>query len=193
MHGPVEVGELGLAGDEQGDTKHHGGPDKAVLLYPGEHYPVWAGEIGDLATPSFGENLTTRGVTEADVVVGSVYAVGSVVLQVTQPRRPCFKQAAFHGIEDMAVRAQRSGRTGFYCRVLRPGHLRAGDRLELLDRPEHGITAAELHRVMNIDRRDLPAARRLLEHSDALPDAWVGVLRKRLDGDLDDQEQRLHG
>ncbi|GAA1287727.1 MOSC domain-containing protein [Saccharothrix xinjiangensis] len=191
--GPVEVTRLGLAGDEQGDRKRHGGPDKAVLVYPDEHYRAWARQLGDLTAPAFGENLTTTGVLEGDAVLGSVYAIGTAVLQVTQPRRPCFRLAAHHGVEDMAVLTQRSGRTGFYCRVLRPGHLTAGDTVALLSRPEHGITAAEVHRVLNVDRGDHVAARHLLDHPGVLPESWVALLRKRLDGHLDDQAERLHG
>lgn len=193
VSGPVEVGPLGLAGDEQGDRENHGGPDKAVLLYPGEHYPAWADEVGPLVTPAFGENLTTSGLLESDVVLGSVYSVGSVLLQVTQPRRPCYKLAAHHGVKDMAVRTQNTGRTGFYCRVLRPGHLAAGDALELTTRPSHGITAAEVHRVLNVDRDDEVAVRRLLRHARVLPESWVKLLRRRVDGDIEDQAARLGG
>ncbi|GHH29624.1 molybdenum cofactor sulfurase [Lentzea cavernae] len=193
MSGPVEVGAPGLAGDEQGDRENHGGPDKAVLLYPGEHYAAWAQEVGELATPAFGENLTTSGLLESDVVLGSVYSVGSVLLQVTQPRRPCYKLAAHHGIKDMAVRTQSTGRTGFYCRVLQPGSLAAGDALELTTRPSHGITAAEVHRVLNVDRGDEIAVRRLLRHAYVLPESWAKLLRRRVDGDLEDQAARLGG
>ncbi|GAA1340548.1 MOSC domain-containing protein [Saccharothrix algeriensis] len=191
--GPVELTEHGVAGDQQGDLKRHGGPDKAVLLYPSEHYPAWAGQLGDLTAPAFGENLTTAGILEGDAVLGAVYAIGAAVVQVTQPRRPCYRLAAHHGVADMAVLTQRTGRTGFYCRVLTPGHVAAGDRVDLLSRPGHGITAAEAHRVINVDRADLAAARRLLDHPEVLPDSWVGLLRQRLDGRLDDQTARLHG
>ncbi|WUI02566.1 MOSC domain-containing protein [Spirillospora sp. NBC_00431] len=193
VHGPVEVTGRGLTGDEQADRKRHGGPDKAVLLYPGEHYQAWAPRLGRLTRPAFGENLTIAGIVESDAVLGSVYAIGTAILQVTQPRRPCYKLAAYHGVRDLAVLTQRSGRTGFYCRVLRPGHVAAGDRVDLLSRPGHGITAAEAHRVLNVDRADRAAARRLLDHPQVLPASWVGLLRDRLDGRLDDQTARLHG
>ncbi|WP_410793205.1 MOSC domain-containing protein [Kribbella sp. C-35] len=153
VDGPVEVTPLGLVGDEQGDRKHHGGPDKAVLLYPAEHYAAWVPLLGPLAQPAFGENLTTTGLLESDVVVRSIYAIGTVVLQVTQPRRPCYRLAAHHDVEDLAVRTQRSGRTGFYCRVLSPGHLAAGDPIELRMRPQHGPTVAEALRARS-DNRD---------------------------------------
>lgn len=191
--GPVEVGPLGFAGDVQADRKNHGGPDKAVLLYPAEHYRAWEHLADDVDRPAFGENLTVEGILESDAVIGAVYAVGTAVLQVSQPRRPCFKLAAHHGIRDMAVRVQSTGRTGFYARVLQPGRIGAGDVVEAVRVPEHGITATDVHRVLNIDRDDLPAARRLLATPGVLPDSWAGVLRRRLDGDLDDQAPRLHG
>ncbi|WP_051791107.1 MOSC domain-containing protein [Amycolatopsis jejuensis] len=193
VEGRVEVGKLGLAGDEQGDRKHHGGPHKAVLLYPAEHYPQWTDRLGDLTPPSFGENLTTTGIMETDAVMGALYVVGTVILQVTQPRRPCYKLAAYHGIPDLAVQTQRTGRTGIYCRVLRPGYVETGDGIELLHEPEHGITVAEVHRVINVDRHDLVAANRLLDHPEILPESWIRLLRTRLDGRLDDQTSRLHG
>ncbi|GEL22889.1 hypothetical protein PSU4_18430 [Pseudonocardia sulfidoxydans NBRC 16205] len=191
--GPVEVGTLGFLGDEQADRKNHGGPDKAVLLYPGEHYRAWEHLPDDVERPAFGENITVEGILESDAVIGAVYAVGTAVLQVSQPRRPCFKLAAHHGIHDMAVRVQNTGRTGFYARVLQPGRIGGGDVVEAIRVPEHGITAAEVHRVLNIDRDDLPAARRLLTTPDLLPDSWVTILRRRLDGQLDEQSARLHG
>ncbi|MFD9700992.1 MOSC domain-containing protein [Lentzea sp. NPDC059081] len=191
--GRVNVGVLGLDGDEQGDRVHHGGPDKAVLLYPEEHYADWAREVGELATPAFGENLTTSGLLESDALIGAVYAVGTVLLQVSQPRRPCYKLAVHHDVADMAVRTQRTGRTGLYCRVLKPGHVGAGDAIVLARKPLHGITAAEVHRVVNVDRDDTEAARHLLRHQDLLPESWVRTLRRRAEGHLEDQAARLHG
>ncbi|ATE55653.1 MOSC domain-containing protein [Actinosynnema pretiosum] len=191
--GPVAVTALGLAGDEQADLEHHGGPDKAVLLYPSEHYALWAPELGGLVAPAFGENLTTAGLVESEVLLGAVYRAGTAVLQVTQPRRPCYKLAVHHGVPDLAVTTQRTGRTGFYCRVLTPGHVQAGDPLVQLDRPDHGVTAAEAHRVLNVDRADRDACLRLLAHPEVLPAQWVDLLRDRLSGRLDDQSGRLDG
>ncbi|MGV0838320.1 MOSC domain-containing protein [Mycolicibacterium thermoresistibile] len=189
----VTIGPLGLTGDEQGDRLHHGGPDKAVLAYAGEHYTAWSEEVGPLDYPAFGENLTTIGLMEHDVVLGAVYRIGTAVLQVSQPRQPCYKLAVFHQRPDMAVLTQQTGRVGIYFRVLTPGTVRAGDSITLLSRPEHGITAAETHRILNIDRHDREAARRLLAHPDVLPARWQRTLRKRLDGVLDNQARRLYG
>jgi MOSC domain-containing protein YiiM len=189
----VEVGHTGLAGDEQGDRVHHGGPAKAVMVYPSEHYTAWGNDLGRSEFPAFGENLTTAGLLERDVVLGTVYRIGTVTLQVTQPRQPCYKLAAFHDRRDMAVLTQQTGRTGFYLRVLQPGQLRAGDPIEVISRPGHGITAAEVHRVLNLDRNDRAAARHLLAHPDVLPVPWQEKLHNRLTGELDDQSERLYG
>ena len=190
---PVEVDQGGLAGDEQGDRVHHGGPDKAVMTYPSEHYAAWSSRLGQVSYPAFGENLTTAGLLEQATVLGSVYRVGTVVVQATQPRRPCYKLAALHGVPDMAVLTQSTGRTGIYFRVLEPGHLRVGDRIRLLSQPGHGITAAEVHRVLNIDRTDLAGARHLLAHPDVLPASWRQTLQKRFTDELDDHTERLYG
>lgn len=193
LDGPVAVGPLGLAGDEQADRKNHGGPDKAVLAYSAEHYAAWRADGLDFEAPAFGENLTTVGLTETTVVLGSVYQVGGTVLQAASPRRPCYKLAAFHDVVDLTVRTQRLGRVGVYFRVLEPGTVRAGDEFELLSRPGHGISAAEVHRVLNLDRGDLAGTRRLLEHPEALPDHWVEMLRGRLAGFEEDASPRLLG
>lgn len=189
--GAVTLDILGFAGDAQGDTVNHGGRDKAVLAYPREHYAAWQPQLGDLAMPAFGENLTTVGLHESTVVVGAVYEVGTAVLQISQPRRPCYKIAAFHGVDDLAVTTQQTGRTGFYFRVLRPGAVCAGDEFTLIELPPHGLTVAEVHRVMNIDKHDRDGAQRLLASSGALPASWVRTLTRRLRGGTDDDSDRL--
>lgn len=137
VHGPVWVGQTQISGDEQADLRVHGGPDKAVNLYPVEHLRAWAVELGldEMPGGSFGENLTTAGLLEADVCIGDIFRAGEVLLQVSQPRGPCWKLARRWGVPDLAVRADQTGRTGWYFRVLEEGHLQAGDRLELADRP----------------------------------------------------------
>lgn len=135
----VAVTRLGLSGDEQGDLRVHGGVDKAVHHYPIDHYAAWQADIGAhplLDAPgAFGENLSTRGMVEADVCLGDRFALGTAVVEVSQSRQPCWKLSDRFAVSDMARRVQDSGRTGWYYRVLEEGQLRAGDELRLLDRP----------------------------------------------------------
>lgn len=127
--GPVAVGALNLAGDGQADLSVHGGVDKAVYAYPHEHYAAWARELGrdDLTPGWFGENLTIDGVSEDEVAIGDAFRAGSALLEVSQPRIPCFKLAARMGDPAFAKPFLRSGRTGFYLRVIEEGTVEAGD------------------------------------------------------------------
>lgn len=135
----VEVGINGIVGDEQGDLRVHGGPDKAIHHYPFDHYAAWQADIGAqplLAQPgAFGENVSTTGITEADICVGDRLRAGSVMLEVSQLRQPCWKLNDRFNTRDMARRVQHTARTGWYYRVLEGGTLRAGDTLEWLERP----------------------------------------------------------
>ncbi len=160
--GKVHVSRLGIAGDEQ-VFERHGGPDMALLAYPGEHYDFWRREGLDLpAAAAMGENLTVTGLVETDVWLGDVYAVGSVVVQVTRPRSPCYKIAARYGRKDLPVLAQETGYVGYLLRVLTEGEVGAGDSMELIDRQDHGVTVDEAGRVLNVDRNDIDGARRVL-------------------------------
>lgn len=139
LPGPVEVGTLGIMGDEQGDRRIHGGPDKAIHHYPFEHYHAWKWLIGEhprLAQPgAFGENLSTVGVDETQVCLGDIFRCGSVLLEVSQTRQPCWKLNDRFEVSDMALRMQASAMTGWHYRVLESGVLQAGDPIVLQDRP----------------------------------------------------------
>ena len=128
--GPVMVERLGLAGDHQADQRVHGGPDKAVYCYPSEHYAKWLAERESdaalLVPGGFGENLTTRGLDEDLVCIGDVLRIGGVTTQVTQPRQPCFKLGLRFEDPQMLRDMLRSGRSGWYLRVLEPGLVEAG-------------------------------------------------------------------
>lgn len=118
----VAVGETNLAGDGQADLTVHGGPDKAVYVYPADHWPWWEADAKFTAAPAaFGENLTVEGADEHTVRIGDRFAWGPVVLEVSQPRAPCFKFALLTGREDMGARMTASARTGWYVRVLQTG------------------------------------------------------------------------
>ena len=144
--GPVRVTRLTLEGDEQSDLRVHGGPDKAVYVYPSEHYAYWAREVPGMDRPwgAFGENFTTEGLLERDVRIGDRLQVGTAELRVTDPRMPCYKLGVRFGREDMVKRFLASGRTGFYLAVLREGEVTAGDPIALVARGERELTIADV-------------------------------------------------
>lgn len=175
---PLRLTLTGLAGDQQADLRYHGGLDKAVCVYAAEHYPFWKEKLGRaLPLPGFGENFTTVGLLEDEVCIGDVYQIGEVVVQVTQPRQPCYKLAMRHQIKDMAVQVTESGFTGFYLRVLKQGMVQAGAEITLLEKGR--LTIAEANRVMHVDRQDQQGIAMVLQES-ALSDAWRETLGKRL-------------
>jgi len=167
--GSVAVMRLGLDGDEQADPSVHGGPEKAVYAYAAARYPQWAEQFPDLASHfsggAMGENLTVSGLIEDDICVGDVHQAGSALLQVCQPRQPCFKFALRHNNKYLPKAMVRSGFSGWYYRVLRVGQLEAGDKLILQDRPNpdfpftrlveiiyHGkATADEIRRMAGLE------------------------------------------
>lgn len=178
--GPTFLGALGLRGDHQA-YRHHGGPDKAVLVYPKQHYAYWS-ERFDLVLPdcaAFGENFTVEGLSESEVWVGDVFTIGDAVVQVTAPRAPCFKIGAVHGVAKMAVHVQERGYTGFLLRVLKEGPVASGQVLTLCQRAGHGVSVSEANRILNVDRWDLDGARRLLSIA-SLPENLKDHLRKRI-------------
>jgi MOSC domain-containing protein YiiM len=139
VFGPIEVSPTGLWGDEQADLRVHGGPDKAVYGYPGSRYEAWRAAFPQhlaLLTPGgFGENLTIAGCDETTVCLSDIVRVGSCLLQVSQPRQPCFKFALRFADRAMPQAMTRNGYCGWYYRVLQPGRLAAGDTLSLEERP----------------------------------------------------------
>lgn len=172
----------GLLGDEQADTVHHGGPDKAVCAYPHEHYPHWTRRLArrELPPAAFGENVTLHGLTEDDVCIGDVFAVGDARLQLSQPRRPCYKLAAIYGEPRIVLWVQTSGYTGFYFRVIDEGEIWPGAELVLEGRPHPSLTVTEANRVMHRDKHDGEGIERLLVPE--LADSWRQTLSRRLAG-----------
>jgi MOSC domain-containing protein YiiM len=187
---PVRVSATGLAGDEQGDTRHHGGPEKAILAYAQENYGAWRAEGVDIAEGGFFENLTVAGWPEAAVHAGDVFRIGEVLVQVSQPRRPCTTLSARWAMRELPQLVQRTGRSGYYLRVLEPGQVRAGDPMTLVRRVDGSVCVAEINRVMNVDRSDRECIERLLA-SPELPQAWRRGLKRRLGGVFEDASARL--
>lgn len=146
--GPVRVGRTNLEGDGQA-WAHHGGPEMAVMAYAADHYPLWREELGWPSLPlgGFGENLSIEGADESTVCIGDTWRIGSAVLQVASPRKPCSKISRFWGRPDLLRRVVDSGRTGWYLRVLQEGQIEAGDRVELAERTHPGWTVLRAFRT----------------------------------------------
>ncbi|MFC7530505.1 MOSC domain-containing protein [Actinoplanes sp. GCM10030250] len=177
--GPKTTGlHSGLIGDFIGDIKHHGGDDQAVYAYAIEDYAWWAAQLGrDLAPGLFGENLTTEGVDVGGAVIGEVWHVGdTLVLQPTFGRIPCATFQHRMGEKRWTRRFAEANRTGAYLRVLVPGEVRAGDRVEVTDRPAHKLTINEAFGIYMHDPARLP---RLLEAAE-LPVGMHAEIEERL-------------
>lgn len=179
----LSVDASGLAQDQHADRVHHGGIDKALHHYPAEHYAVWAAELPQRAASfvigGFGENISTLGLTEDNVCLGDIFQVGSVTLQVSQGRNPCWKLNHRFGVPDMVRRVQDSGRTGWYYRVLAAGCMAPEDALTLVERPLPEWSLARLFRVLHAARPDRHALEELAESS-VLGASWREKACKRL-------------
>lgn len=138
LSGTVRITALGLVGDEQADPVHHGGPDMALHHYPLDHHAYWRGELGDhplLDVPgAFGTNLSVLGLSEADVLLGDRFRLGSALIEACQPRQPCWKIEHRFGEKRMVKRIMATTRSGWFYRVLEEGTAQAGDVLELVER-----------------------------------------------------------
>jgi MOSC domain-containing protein YiiM len=177
----VSLSDLGFAGDEQADLVNHGGADKAICVYSYDHYARWETVLHrTLSYGAFGENFTVERMQEQLVHIGDIYQVGSAVVQISQPRQPCWKLAMKWGLDELPLLVTTSGATGFYFRVLETGEVRGGDAIKLLQAHSSRITVAEANRVMHKDKEDVEGIRRLL----AVPElsaSWVNSLNKRLE------------
>jgi MOSC domain-containing protein YiiM len=179
--GRVHVGRVNLDGDGQADLRVHGGPDKAVYAYPAQHYDAWARELGrdDLAPGFFGENLTVEGVDEEDVLVGDRFRIGTTLLEVSQPRIPCFKLGLRVGDPQFLRPFLESGRSGFYLRVVEEGDIAAGDAVERVSRGEGGLSIAGVCRLFA--GGDDPDAFSRAAAVPALEDGWKVWMLERAD------------
>lgn len=162
--GPLFLSTLNFEGDGQADPVNHGGVDKAVCAYPSEHYPYWERSLGkQMEYAAFGENLTLRGMLEDRVCIGDVYRIGDTVVQVSQPRYPCFKLSQKHGAKDMPARVLNTGYSGFYFRVLEEGNVRADSAVAQLESHASGITVLDVLQMMKDGRKDERRLSRMLE------------------------------
>jgi MOSC domain-containing protein YiiM len=171
VDGRVAMRGVNLVGDDQADREVHGGPDKAVYAYAREDYDAWRDRHGVASTPGlFGENLTVEGIDLVHALVGERWEVGTALLEIAQPRLPCFKLGIRMGDARFPRRFQAEGRMGAYLRIIREGDVGAGDSIAVVARPEHGVTLADMAGAL----RD-PAKRDLLRRVPGLPAYWRRV------------------
>jgi MOSC domain-containing protein YiiM len=171
---------LGFEGDQVTDPIDHGGRDKAVCGYPADHYSFWVGELSrDLASASFGENLTIQGLTEDRIHIGDRFRIGEAEIQCSQPRQPCHKLTKLMGYPKLAARIRALGYCGYYFRVLKQGWIQAGMAVERIHTDQAGIAVVDAHHLMYRDKNNFEAIEKLLEHP-ALSKSWKSALGKRL-------------
>ncbi|BAY74840.1 MOSC domain-containing protein [Nostoc linckia NIES-25] len=177
----VMVRELNLDGDRQADLTVHGGVDKAVYVYPFEHYDYWRDELPDteLTLGIFGENFTVTGFKEEEINIGDRFKIGSAELMVTQPRLPCYKLAIRFGRSDMVKRFLASRRTGFYFRVLQEGEVGVGDTLELVSRDTNNITVADITQLYVREQNNPELLHRAVQLK-ALPESWRDYFQEQI-------------
>ncbi|MCG3197058.1 MAG: Protein YiiM [bacterium] len=183
VEGRVRVRRLGLFGDIQADRRHHGGLEKAVYAYPFEHYASWREELGearDFPPGQFGENLTVTGMLEEEVCIGDIYRVGETLLQVSEPRQPCFKLGIKMGRPDILRPFVQTGRVGFYLRVLEEGSVGAGDPIHLVERDPVGFSVRAMSDLVLLDPSDLESAERALRIESLSPYLRNGLSQRLL-------------
>jgi MOSC domain-containing protein YiiM len=165
VEGRVAVGRLGLDGDVQVNRRHHGGEGQAVYAYAQEDADWWAAELDrELPAGRFGENLRTTGLDLTGAVLGERWRVGTTLLEVTASRTPCANFERFWGVPQLVKRFTAHGATGAYLRVLETGDVGAGDAVEVVSRPDHGVTVGLLFRALTTQRRRLPEIAPALDH-----------------------------
>ncbi|MEB2282197.1 MOSC domain-containing protein [Lysinibacillus xylanilyticus] len=175
----VYLSARGFEGDDVADKKHHGGPDRAVCLYPAEHYIQWEQELGKpLPTAAFGENLTVTNMLEADICIGDIYKIGNAVIQVTQGRVPCSTIDKYAEANILLKRLIETGYTGFLARVLEEGTICADSKIELLEKHPEGISVLHCNEVY-FKNKDALAMKRI-QVVDALAEYWKQKLEKRI-------------
>jgi len=181
VHGSVYLKTLNLQGDRQADLSVHGGPSKAVYVYPAEHYEYWRRKIPDLKLPwgAFGENFSVEGLSEKTTQIGDRFQIGTARVRVTEPRLPCYKLAAKFGREDIIKLFLRSRRTGFYLAVEQEGHVSAGNAIELVSRDTNSVTILEFVEIYLKKEKDKRAMEKVLR-AKALPPNWRSYFEEQI-------------
>ncbi len=176
---PTYARTLGLEGDGQADLENHGGVNKAICVYPSEHFPYWRSELDlDFKAGSLGENFTSAGVLESEVYIGDIYSLGDLIVQVSQPRQPCWKIARRWAVKKLALMVQETGKTGWYFRVLQEGQIQAPQILKLEDRPYPKWSVKKANELMHHEKDNWESAYELSQ-CPALSPNWQDTLSHR--------------
>lgn len=196
ISGDIYLAVEGLEGDACADLKNHGGLDRALHQYPAEHYDFWRQQYGGelpWCAPGMGENLSSTGMTEDTVCIGDRYRWGEAIIEVSQPRSPCFKLNKRWGVENMSVEMQANSRCGWLYRVIQQGMVNANQLLELIERVENPLTireACDLYFAPSFDAAGLHA----LAQQERLARAWMIKVTQRLaTGEIECWNRRLLG
>lgn len=180
VHRPLYLSKTQLEGDGQADLKVHGGPDKALCVYSADYYDYWEKELGQpLSFGAFGENITVSGLKEAEVCIGDIYQLGEALVQVSQPRRPCFKLSVRYSDVKLPVKLQDTGYTGFYFRVLKEGMIPVNPAFKLVTRHTQGLTV-EFVNTCKYHEKDNISGIRMIVSNEALAESWRGSFEKKL-------------
>ncbi len=185
VSGLLEIGELGIGGDEQADRENHGGRDKAILHYAYDHYAQWRMEKPELAEAlslpgAFGENISSCGFTEQKLCIGDQIGLGTAVVQISQGRQPCWKLGHRFGDPKMVKAVIETKRCGWYYRVLQPGTVSEGDDIELMDRPHPEWSVAKAIDLLHDPKPEREALEALTELP-SLSSSWKSFAQRRLD------------
>lgn len=177
----VFLAKEGFHGDQVADLKHHGGPERAVCIYPAEHYLLWEQEFQKPLPPAtFGENLTVSGMLEQDVYIGDIFRVGDAIIQVTQGRVPCQTIDRRLDMTPLMKRMVKTGFTGYLCKVIKEGEIRADSDIELMESHPEQISVLYTNEVNFHRPKDIEAMAKILK-VDALADEWRKHFEKRLE------------
>ncbi|WP_187336661.1 MOSC domain-containing protein [Novosphingopyxis iocasae] len=176
VEGPVELGWTGFEGDQVADPVHHGGWDKAVHLYPSDHYPFWRKKLPDhdrlRRFGAFGENITAPGFAEHEVKIGDRFRMGDALVEISHGRQPCWKLDHHFGRPDMMATIVNTGRSGLYLRVIEQAAVAAGDAIERTERPDHDWTVARAFALLIQPGKRDPGALKDLAQLETLAEAW---------------------
>ena len=180
--GRVMLRTLNLDGDRQADLSVHGGPSKAVYVYPSEYYDYWKHELPEMKLPwgMFGENFTSSGLFESELSIGDKFRVGSALVMVTEPRLPCYKLGIKFGRSDIVKRFLASERTGFYFAVLQEGEVGVGDQIELIEGSKRSVRVSEITQLYTREKHNVGLLRRAMG-VEALPESWKSYFQHRLE------------